>query len=155
MRKCKACDGPVGYWKQFCEECRITRKRARENAKAARERAFRPARPPKALVVRPLVQSWPVSPGTSGAICELLVAADLLRRGYHVFRAVSPSCPCDLLAMRDNLSARVEVRKVTRAKHGGIDSGIESSVERSRFDVLARVELDGTIHYNGLEKLDG
>lgn len=36
---------------------------------------------------------WPVPSGTVGAIHELIVATDLLKRGYHVFRAMSPACP--------------------------------------------------------------
>ena len=39
-----------------------------------------------------------VSPATRGAIAELRVATDLLARGYHVFRSVSPASPCDLIA---------------------------------------------------------
>lgn len=35
--------------------------------------------------------------GAAGAIGELVAATDLMRRGYHVFRAMSPVSPCDLL----------------------------------------------------------
>ena len=38
---------------------------------------------------------------TIGAISELMVSADLLKKGYEVFRAVSPSCSCDLAILRD------------------------------------------------------
>ena len=33
-----------------------------------------------------------------GEIGELKVAADLLKRGYEVFKPVSQNCPCDLVA---------------------------------------------------------
>jgi len=47
---------------------------------------------------------------TVGTIGELAVALDLLRRGYHVFRALSPSCPADLVAYRDGDPLKIEVR---------------------------------------------
>jgi hypothetical protein len=48
--------------------------------------------------------------GTVGAISELAVAADLMRKGYAVFRALSPSCWCDLIAHKDGVMFKVEVR---------------------------------------------
>lgn len=52
-----------------------------------------------------------ISPGTVGALNELRVSEDLMRRGFHVFRALSPSSPCDLIVI-DKAGAihRVEVR---------------------------------------------
>lgn len=50
------------------------------------------------------------STATTGAISELKACAYLLERGHDVFRAVSPSCPCDLIAMKDGAILRVEVR---------------------------------------------
>jgi predicted nucleic acid-binding Zn ribbon protein len=47
---------------------------------------------------------------TSGALTELLVCVDLARRGWHVFRAISPSCPCDLMIAKGSYSLRVEVK---------------------------------------------
>ena len=48
--------------------------------------------------------------GTVGAISELLVAGDLLKKGYGVFRSVSPSCYCDILAIKNGEISEVEVR---------------------------------------------
>lgn len=45
-----------------------------------------------------------------GAANELLVAADLTLRGYAVYRAVSPSAPFDLVAVKGEAILRVEVR---------------------------------------------
>lgn len=50
------------------------------------------------------------TPATTGAISELVAASDLMRKGYHVFRAMSPSCPCDLIAFDKNGIKKVEVR---------------------------------------------
>lgn len=51
-----------------------------------------------------------ISPGTVGAVSELMVAADLMIKGYSVFRALSPSCFCDLIAIKDSEYRKVEVR---------------------------------------------
>src|SRR5260221_8449313 len=58
---------------------------------------------------RALNTRLPVSTGTVGAIAELAVAVDLLQRGYDVFRAVSPSCACDLAVVRAGQLTCVEV----------------------------------------------
>jgi hypothetical protein len=52
----------------------------------------------------------PTCPATTGAIAELVVCADLLKRGFEVFRAVSPACSCDLVALRDGQLQRIEVK---------------------------------------------
>jgi len=51
-----------------------------------------------------------ISAGTVGAIAEMAVAVDLMEKGYAVFRALSPACLCDLIALKDGVSLRVEVR---------------------------------------------
>lgn len=48
--------------------------------------------------------------GQLGTVAELRVSADLIKLGYHVFRALSPSCPCDLVIVRGVEVLRVEVR---------------------------------------------
>jgi serine/threonine protein kinase len=50
------------------------------------------------------------SSGAAGAISKLLIAADLLKRGYAVFRALSPSCPCDLAILHNGQLLAVEGR---------------------------------------------
>jgi hypothetical protein len=57
-----------------------------------------------------LSQHADLSTGTVGAIAELAVCHDLLRRGYAVFRSVSPNCYCDLIARRQTAVLHVEVR---------------------------------------------
>ena len=48
--------------------------------------------------------------GQIGALGELAVCADLLSRGYEVFRAVSPSCSVDVIAQKNGKISRVEVK---------------------------------------------
>lgn len=52
----------------------------------------------------------PMPTSTIGAMTELLVCADLIARGYDVFRAVSPACYCDLVARKGDLTLHVEAR---------------------------------------------
>lgn len=54
-----------------------------------------------------------ISSSTVGAVGELRVAADLLTKGFEVFRALSPTCSCDLLAMKDGRIIRIECRTNT------------------------------------------
>lgn len=42
-----------------------------------------------------------VPKGTVGAISEMMVASDLMGKGFSVFRALSPSCFCDLIAVKN------------------------------------------------------
>lgn len=48
--------------------------------------------------------------GTVGALAELLVSHDLLNKGYSVFRSLSPSCYCDLIAVKNGKAWEIEVR---------------------------------------------
>ena len=48
--------------------------------------------------------------GTVGALNELIASCDLMSKGFHVFRALSPSCPSDLIILRGEKSLRVQVR---------------------------------------------
>jgi hypothetical protein len=61
-----------------------------------------------------------MSTGTIGAIGELRVCVDLLTKGYEVFRAVSPSCSCDLLVYKEGVATRIEVRTAYRTKSGNV-----------------------------------
>jgi hypothetical protein len=64
---------------------------------AATCRAGTPARPPKPGWAPAASTGPPTS--TLGALAELTAAADLMRRGWHVFRALSPASSCDLVAI--------------------------------------------------------
>lgn len=61
-----------------------------------------------------------LSTGKVGALNELRVCVDLLNRGYDVFRAVSPSCPCDLIILKSGIMKRIEVRTARRMVNGTI-----------------------------------
>lgn len=48
--------------------------------------------------------------GTVGAITELFVSAELMKRGYEVYRALSPSCDGDIIAIKNNELHKIEIR---------------------------------------------
>lgn len=84
-----------------------------------------------------------LSTGTVGAISELRAAIHLMEQGYNVFRALSPSCPFDLYAFRDDESLRIEVttgQQYTRVTRSGTSNFFPTQkVERllaKEFDAL-------------------
>ena len=82
-----------------------------------------------------------------GAISELRVAADLLAKGYEVFRAVSAACSCDLVVMKNGITLRIEVRSSFRIPTTGKISRPKSSRDAGRQDVFAFCLSDGEIVY--------
>lgn len=75
---------------------------------------------------------------------ELLVAVDLLRLGWQVFRCISPCGSCDLVAMRADDLLRVEVTTAVRNKNGTWGYPAKDS---RRYDILALVTHAGEIMY--------
>ena len=45
-----------------------------------------------------------------GAKNELVVAADLIEKGFNVFRSLTPNAPFDLVAYRNKRLYRIEVK---------------------------------------------
>lgn len=58
-----------------------------------------------------------LSCGTVGALSEILVSADLLKKGYAVFRSLSPACFCDLIAIKGDEMKKIEVRTGYKMVH--------------------------------------
>ena len=84
--------------------------------------------------------------GTVGAIQELKVSSDLLSKGYEVFRALSPSCSCDLLILKDGKLKRIEVRTAYKTKNGEFYYPDSKLRARLKADILALV-VNGEIKY--------
>lgn len=76
-----------------------------------------------------------VCPGSVGAIAELAVSADLLSRGYGVFRSVSPNSSCDIVATKGNATTMIEVKSGHYNRRGNKTHPMPTN--RQRFDVLA------------------
>lgn len=81
-----------------------------------------------------------------GAASELVVAADLLRRGYQVFRAVSGSSRTDLVAYKDDSDRplKIEVKRGSVVQAGYVRYSKNTPV--GRYDVLA-VATDSAVLY--------
>lgn len=87
----------------------------------------------------------PLSTSTVGAISELRVSVDLLEKGYEVFRALSPSCSCDLAILKDGELKRIEVKTGYRLRSGEISRRAPRT--GNRHDILA-ICLSDEIIYN-------
>lgn len=94
----------------------------------------------RSLNPRPVYE---VTTGTTGAINELRVATDLLSKGHHVFRSLSPNCPCDLAILKNNRLLKVEVTTGAYSIAGKITWPVK---DKSKFDILA-VVLHDSIRY--------
>jgi hypothetical protein len=97
----------------LCPTCGDFFKPRDERQKFCSKRCFGRYQREMELAKRPLLIGEinpDLAPCTIGAVGELLVAADLLRQGWAVFRAVSPACFCDLVAYRKGILRFIEVR---------------------------------------------
>lgn len=138
--------------RQIVDRLQCSRQLVHETAKAAGitlPRGPWPRRTP-ADVIRRQTERFPgvrlTSPNT-GAAAELLVCADLMYRGWHVYRCVSPHAPADLIATKGESMVRVEVRAGTRhARSGRLIYGQPTG---RLFDVLAIVDLEQKVEYRG------
>ena len=85
---------------------------------------------------------------TRGAINELIVSIDLMKRGYEVFRALSPACSCDLVGFKNKKLFRVEVTS-GRIVNGKAFGAIHNP---SNYDIFAVVTNNKEIYYTGLSE---
>jgi endogenous inhibitor of DNA gyrase (YacG/DUF329 family) len=81
---------------------------------------------------------------TTGALHELVVCAELMKLGFYVFRAQSPSSPCDVIALKNNKAYKIEVTTGYRA---GNKIGFPNKGETYDFDYLAAVLYDKSIFW--------
>ena len=83
--------------------------------------------------------------GHLGAIAELIVAADLMQKGYDVYRPLSPMASCDLLGIYDQDIIRIEVKRGEVSENGRPNCDVRRNA--GKFDLLAIVAASGEIHY--------
>ena len=87
----------------------------------------------------------PLSTGTKGALAEMRVATDLMARGLHVFRAVSPACPCDLIVMLlSGRTIRIEVKTIQVDRRSG--KAYFQKAANDQFDVICHVDENNLIY---------
>src|SRR5262249_47266514 len=83
--------------------------------------------------------------GTKGAIHELQASVDLMRKGWEVFRAVSPSASCDLIAVKGEQLLRIQVTKAHYNKATG--KTYYPNHKGEPFDILALSFVTGEVSY--------
>lgn len=87
---------------------------------------------------------------TTGAMSELIVCADLLGKGYEVFRSLSPHSSCDMIVLKDGKIIRIESRTGQRREgkfyipFGNKDIG--------RSDILAVVVESKVFYFNTIDR---
>lgn len=89
------------------------------------------------------------SASTKGAIAELLVAADLMKQGFEVYRALSPDSKCDLLAIKNNQVFHYEIRTANYYK-SSLDGSSKLVYPTKRINgksVVVITHSDNKIHY--------
>ena len=79
-----------------------------------------------------------------GAVNELVVAIDLMSKGYKIFRAINPNTPFDLVAYKDSKLYKIEVRTGSLNKDGGLNY---RKKDRDDADIYAWV-ISPTIIYD-------
>jgi len=94
-----------------------------------------------------------IAAGVTGAIHELVVCVSLMKIGFYVFRAQSPACPCDLIAMKGEALYKIEV---TTGKKSIKTLSFPKKRSGYIFDYIAIVLVDGSIIYkdNNYENTD-
>ncbi len=91
-----------------------------------------------------------ISTSAVGALNEMRVVVDLMLKGYHVFRALSSACPCDLVIMLNGNISKVEVK--TAYKRGDslyaqkptkrqLESGIDYLVQVTTDEIIYQPPL--------------
>lgn len=149
VTKCERCgDRFERYWipgspaPVFCEICEATR--LVEKSRLETEKIAEQSRRDLLALHGSVDHPAHLVPSSLGALNELRACVDLMTRGFHVFRAQSPSCPCDLIAMRESVCYRVEVRTARRSKNGRL---LYPPRNPSKSDTLACVLPDGVVVY--------
>lgn len=87
-----------------------------------------------------------VSGGSVGAAHEMLVCVDLLRKGFEVFRSVSPHSKCDLIARNNGSQYTIEVRTCATRVDGSLSLS-KANMNDHYYDIYAAVTRTGGIHY--------
>jgi predicted AAA+ superfamily ATPase len=84
-----------------------------------------------------------ITTGNIGAIGEVMVCQDLMRKNYDVFRAISPASKIDLIATKDKVIYKIEVRTGQYKKNNTL-----WYTTNKHADIMAIVTfIDNKIHY--------
>lgn len=132
MQVCSKCEKPIPDSKKNYVRIKYCSKECREENRRLKY----------VSVNKPIYDS--ICTGTVGAIHELLVSVDLLKRGFDVFRSLSPSCSCDLAILKNRKLIKVEV---TTGKYSVSGKLFYPPKKDIKYDLLAVVVKHGDIIY--------
>lgn len=100
------------------------------------------------------VQDYSIPSGTVGAMSELAVSIDLLKKGYAVFRSLSPACFCDVVIIKDEKVLRVEIRTGYEYPNGRVSFPRQMYGKIDVFGIYDR-KKDKCFYFNSeLEKIE-
>lgn len=87
-----------------------------------------------------------------GAISELEVCKDLMKKGYNVFRALSQSSKFDAIAVKGSRILKLEVRtgNYSKRKNGNLSLGYYKE-KNSNKHMVVYTYSDNKIHYINFE----
>jgi Holliday junction resolvase-like predicted endonuclease len=101
----------------------------------------------KQIAWQPLTVKPICSPGNFGGACELMVCADLLLRGFDVYRSVTRHGKFDLVASKEGRLCRIEV-KAARSVGETTRAAKVRADQCGTHDILAHVFiLEGRVKY--------
>lgn len=72
----------------------------------------------KTTACRSVLAKAGLATGTVGAIAELVVSVDLMKKGFEVYRALSQASSCDILALKNGKVYTFEIRTGQRSYNG-------------------------------------
>ena len=135
--------------KELAARFEVSRQRAHQ---IALEAGLRPARPGSRAKLRVggqaqhdgLAGASQVAPAFVSAAQELVVSVDLMKRGAHVYRAISHLSPADLVACVGDKMVRIQVRSGRRLANGSLSY---SQPAAGQYDVLAVVDPGNLVTY--------
>lgn len=85
---------------------------------------------------------------TVGVMAELLACADLMKKGFELYRAVSPSSYSDLIAIKDSITYPIEVRTGYYKTKEGRQSETHCPIHKIIGKVLIIItHCDNKVHY--------
>jgi len=84
-----------------------------------------------------------------GSAFELIVSADLLGKGYHVYRSMTMCAPFDLAAYKDGICKKVEVKSTFNKEKKLAKCNFALTVKEINYDVLALVDRTNKFIFYG------
>jgi len=135
----------VGRYELMCDICGKSFESSRPNTKVCSVECFNK----KKRIQLGRYADVKIPPGSVGTISELVVTVDLMKKGWSVFRAMSPSCNFDLAIFKNGTFKRVEVKTGYKSDSGKIQHPWTTN---DNYDILAvYVRIEDKVYY--LDKL--